>query len=69
MSPDKNGWIKIKTAESLPEEDTKCFVWYEENNLGKNDWCFSHYHHGEFCVDGVTHWRPEFQPPVKIKRK
>ena len=65
MKPDKNGWIKITVPESLPDDGQKCFVWYEENNLGSNDWCFTEYWNGNFGVEDVTHWRPVFEPPIR----
>ena len=68
MNPDKNGWIKIKDSESLPELGQKCFVWYSKNYLGRDDWCFTQYSTDDFGIDAVTHWRPVFEPPIKSRK-
>jgi len=68
MSPDKNGWIKIKGKEDLPESGQLCFVWFK-NNVGIETWCYTIYLDDGFDgIANVTHWRPVFEPPVKRRK-
>jgi len=65
MYQDENGWTPL--SEGLPDEGEACFVWFENKcAYDQRSWCYTKYYADSFCdVDGVTHWRPAFEAPIK----